>query len=113
MGIIDSYRSVSSSLPSLVRTLVDNSHKTLKNLTQEIVDYDAILDIIIEIREERRNLADIKKDYPEKISILKETLIFYRSKNDRKFLKTEFLDEWKFLIEKLAYPYEYFNCLED
>ena len=28
---IDSYRSLSSSLESLVKTLVDNSHKILKN----------------------------------------------------------------------------------
>ena len=31
-GCIDSYRFISSSLDSLVKTLVDSSHKTLKNL---------------------------------------------------------------------------------
>ena len=37
---IDSYRFLSSVLDSLVETLVDNSHKTLKNLKEEIVDND-------------------------------------------------------------------------
>ena len=32
----ESYRSLSSSLDSLVRTLVDNNHKTLENLKKEI-----------------------------------------------------------------------------
>ena len=32
---------------------------------------------------------------------------------DLKFLKTEFPDEWKYLNKKLAYPYEYFNSLDD
>ena len=35
---IDSYRFLSSGLDSLVKTLIDNSHKTLKNLKKEIVD---------------------------------------------------------------------------
>ena len=25
----------------------------------------------------------------------------------------EFPDKWKYLFKKLAYPYEYFNCIED
>ena len=33
--------------------------------------------------------------------------------NDLKKLKTGFPDKWKFLTEKLAYPYEFFNCIED
>ena len=33
--------------------------------------------------------------------------------NDLKLLKTEFPDKWKFLNKKLAYPYEFFNCIED
>ena len=32
---------------------------------------------------------------------------------DPKLLKTEFPDKWKFLTKKLAYPYEFFNCIED
>ena len=39
---IDSYRFFSSRLDSLVETLVDNSHKTLKILKEEIVDNDQI-----------------------------------------------------------------------
>ena len=38
IGYIDSYRLLSSSLDSLVKTLVDNSQKTLKKLKEEIVD---------------------------------------------------------------------------
>ena len=34
---IDSYRFQSSSLDSLVKTLVDNNHKTLKNLKGEVL----------------------------------------------------------------------------
>ena len=45
---IDSYRFLSSSLDSLVKTLVDKSNKTLKNL-REVVDNDEILNIVIEI----------------------------------------------------------------
>ena len=32
---------------------------------------------------------------------------------DLKILKTEFPDKWKYLTKKLAYPYEFFNCIED
>ena len=34
-------------------------------------------------------------------------------KNDFKILKTGFPDKWKFLTKNLAYPYEYFNCIDD
>ena len=44
-GFIDSSRFLSSSLDKLVKTLVDNSHKTLKNLNDEIFDNDEILNI--------------------------------------------------------------------
>ena len=37
---IDSYRFLSSGLDSLAKTLVDNSHKTLKNFNEEIFDND-------------------------------------------------------------------------
>ena len=33
--------------------------------------------------------------------------------NDLKRLKTEILGKWKYLIKKLAYPYEYFDCIEE
>ena len=43
---IESYAFLSKSLDSLLKTLVDNSHKTLKKLKTEIVDNDDILDIV-------------------------------------------------------------------
>ena len=33
--------------------------------------------------------------------------------NDLKILKTGFPDMWKYLTKKLAYPYEYFNSIDD
>ena len=33
--------------------------------------------------------------------------------NNLKILKTEFLDKWKYLTKKLAFPYENFNCVDD
>ena len=33
--------------------------------------------------------------------------------NDLKILKTGFPDKWKNLTKKLAYPYEFFNSIED
>ena len=45
---IDSYRFLSSSLDSLVIKLVVNNQKTLENSKKEILDYDEILNIVIE-----------------------------------------------------------------
>ena len=33
--------------------------------------------------------------------------------DDLKILKKEFPNRWIDSIEKLAYPYEYFNCLDE
>ena len=33
--------------------------------------------------------------------------------NNLKCLKTEFPDKWKYLTIKLAYPYEFFNSIDD
>ena len=93
---VDSYRFVSSSSDSIVKTLVDNCHKTLKRLKEEFVDYDEILKIVIEIGEENRTIQDLNKDYPDKIENIKEALLNYKSENDPKTLKTEFPDDkWK------------------
>ena len=67
---IDSYRFLSSGLDSLVTTLVGNTNKTLKNLKEETVDSDEILNIIDEIMEEYRTIEDLKKDYPDEIKNL-------------------------------------------
>ena len=117
---IDSYRFLSSSLDSLVKTLVDNSHKTLEDFEEEIVANDEILNIVNEIKmliteDKYKNDSskDLKKDYPDKINELEEALLDYMGENDPKILKTGFPDKWKYLTKKLAYPYEYFNSVED
>ena len=43
---IDSYRFLSSSLDSLVKTLIDNNHKALKSLKDEVVDNDELLNLV-------------------------------------------------------------------
>ena len=110
---IDSYRFLSSGLDSLVKTLVDNSNKTLGDLKKEIVDNDYILNIVTDIGEYNRTIKDLKKDYSDKIIELEEALIDYMGENDLKILKTGFPDKWKYLTKKLAYPYENFNSIED
>ena len=113
LRFIDSYRFLSSGLDSLVRTLLDKSDKTWKNLKEEIVDNDEILNIVNKIVEEDKTFKDLKKDYPNEIKNLEEALLEYMGDNDLEILKTGFPDKWKFLTEKLAYPYEYFNSTDD
>ena len=72
---IYSYRFLSSSLDSLVKTLVDNSNKTLKISGKEIVDNDEILDIANKIVEEDKTIKDTKKDYPDEIKNSEEALL--------------------------------------
>ena len=117
---IDSYRFLSSGLDSLVKTLVDNNHKTLKDLEDEIVDNNEVLNIVKEIKilitedkYKNNSMKDLKKDYPDKTEKLEEALIDYIGENDLKILKTGFPDKWKYLTKKLAYPYEYFNSIDD
>ena len=110
---IDSYRFLSSGLDSLVKTLVDNSHKTSKNLKQKIADSDEILNTFDEIIEDDRTIKDLKKDCPNEIKNLEEALIEYMGGNDLKILKTGFPDKWKYLMKKLAYPYEIFISTDD
>ena len=96
---IDSYRFLSSSLAKLVKTLADNSHTTLKNLKEEIVDNDERINILKEIEEEK-TIKELKKDYPEEIETIEEALLIYNGENDPKHLKTEFPDKWKYLTKK-------------
>ena len=116
---IDTYRFLSSSLNKLVKTLVDNSHKTLKNFKKEVIGDDKILNIINELEnmidktKRNQSISTLKKKYPDKINELEEAFLDYQSENDLKLLKTEFPDKWRYLTKKLAYPYEYFNNIED
>ena len=89
---IDSYQFLSSSLDSLVKTLVDNSQKTLKDLKEEIVDKDELLNILNEIRilitkdtYKNDSIKDSKKDYPDEIEKLEEALPRYMGKLNLKF----------------------------
>ena len=110
---IDSYPFQSSSLDSLVKTVVDNSNKTLKDLEEETVDNDYILNFVTDIGEYNRTIQDLKKDYPDKINELEEALFDYMGEKDLINLNTGFPDKWKSLTKKLAYPYEYFNSIDD
>ena len=58
-------------------------------------------------------ISTLKKRYPDKINELEEAFLDYIGENDLKILKTEFPDKWRYLTKKLAYPYEYFNTIED
>ena len=89
----DNYQILPSCLDSLVKTLVDNSHKTLKNSKEEIVDNDEILNIINGIVEDDRTIKHLRKDNPEEIKNLEEALLNYMGENDLKILKTGFPDK--------------------
>ena len=58
-------------------------------------------------------ISDLKKKLPDKINELEEAFLDYVGENDLKTLKTKFPDKWRYLTKKLAYPYEYFNSIED
>ena len=110
---IDRYRFQSSSLDSLVKTLVDISHKTLTILKEKLVNKDEIFNIVKEIVEEDKTIKDLKNDYPDKIKNLEEALLNYTGEKDLKILKTEFPDKCQYLTKKIAYPCEYFISIDD
>ena len=82
-------------------------------MKEEIVDNKEILDIVNELGKGDRTIKDLRKDCPEKIKDLEKALLNYMGESDPKILKTEFPDKWKYLTKKLAYPYEYFNSIDD
>ena len=87
----DSYRFLSSSLDSVVKTIVDNSNKTLKNLKKEIVHNDELMNIANGIGEVDRTVEDLGKDYSSEIKKLEEALLNYIGDNDLKFWNRNFL----------------------
>ena len=76
---------LSTSLDKLVKTLADTSHKTLKDLKEEIVDNDEILHIMNEDKNKNDSNKDFKKDYSEEINLLEEALLKYIGEKDPKF----------------------------
>ena len=92
----------------------------MKDLKEEIVDNNEILNIVNEIKllvkenkSKNVSIKDLMKDYPKEIEKLEEALLIYIGENDLKILKAGFSDKWKNLTKKLAYPYEYFNSIDD
>ena len=71
------------------------------------------MDIVNKMVEDDRTIEDSKKYYPNEIKNPEEALLDYMGENDLKILKTGFPDKWKYLPEKFAYPYEYFNSIDD
>ena len=71
------------------------------------------MNIVNKIVEDDRTFEHLKKGYPNEIKNSEEALLDYMGENDRKVLKTGFPDKWNFLTKKLAYPYEYFNSIDD
>ena len=55
----------------------------------------------------------MKKKFPDEIETLEEALNIYISENSFTFLKTDFSDRGQYSCEKLPYPYEQFNNLDD
>ena len=99
---IDKYRLLSSSLDSSVKTLADNSHKTLKDFEEKIVDNDEILHIVNEIKiiitegkYKIDSIRNLKKDYRDRVENLEKVSLNYLGEDDLKLLKTEFPDKWK------------------
>ena len=113
------YRFISVSVGFLVETIVGNNHKTIADFKTSVGE-DNILNIVEKIESQisrdgynNKTFEDVGKDFPDEIEKFGETSNNYMSENDPKILKTEFLDQWNILTQKLAYPYEYFNSFGD
>ena len=65
------------------------------------------------LEEDDKTIKDLEKYYPDEIENLEEALLNYIGENDLKILKTRFPDKWTFLIKKQAYPYKFFNSIDD
>ena len=44
---------------------------------------------------------------------MQKALLNYMGENDLKILETGLPDKWKYSTKKLAYPYEFFNSIDD
>ena len=54
----------------------------MKNLKEEFVDKDEIINIVNEIEAEDRTIKDLKKNYTDKIEKIKDALLIYIGEND-------------------------------
>ena len=60
-----------------------------------------------------RNCEDMKKDLQMKFKNFEEAPNCYISENDLKNLRTEIPVNWKYLGKNIAYPFGYFDIIDD
>ena len=58
-------------------------------------------------------VANVFLDSNRFLSLGLDELVNNLDKDDFKILEKEFPDKWQFLNEKLSYPFEYFNSIDD
>ena len=87
---------------------------------EQLIYNDEIINIVNEIKilmkEGRYNydsFKNLKKKDQDKTGKSEDALTIYKREKSLKILKPEFPQEEKTLTKKLAYPYQYFNCLDD
>ena len=84
---------------------------------------------LVDLKKDKVKFKIIPKTNEEYISVKYGCIIFIDSyrflsesldklvknldEDEFKILKTEFPDKWQYLSKKLAYPYEYFNSIND
>ena len=71
----------------------------MKDLKEEIVENDEILNIVNDIVEGNETIKDLEKDYSDKIKNLKETLLDYMGENDLKNQKQDLLTNGNFQLK--------------